>query len=127
MRPRRKIFKHQRNIFSPDSERNRRHSYAGPAPPPREFFCPLSKCLMIEPVTLLNTGVTLSRTGMQAWLRTGTALHISCSVVFSCHPALRVMQVLRYPHEVDDACVGHAQQPDGTVCCVAVQAAGSAL
>lgn len=76
-RHRRKIFKHQRNIFTPDGERNRRHSYAGPAPPPREFFCPLSKCLMTEPVKLLNTGVTISRTGMQAWLRTGAPAHPS--------------------------------------------------
>lgn len=46
-------------------------SYSGNAPPPAEFFCPISHCLMTEPVTLLNTGITFNRTSIQAWMRTG--------------------------------------------------------
>ncbi|EIE27275.1 hypothetical protein COCSUDRAFT_55295 [Coccomyxa subellipsoidea C-169] len=51
--------------------RRRRMSYSGNAPPPAEFFCPISHCLMTEPVTLLNTGITFNRTSIQAWMRTG--------------------------------------------------------
>ncbi|KAK9907505.1 hypothetical protein WJX75_004954 [Coccomyxa subellipsoidea] len=51
--------------------RRRRLSYTGSAPPPPEFFCPISHCLMTEPVTLLNTGITFNRTSIQAWMRTG--------------------------------------------------------
>lgn len=62
----------QQHFEGAEPQRKRRHSYAcSPATPPREFFCPISKCLMTEPVLLLNTGVTLSRTALQAWLRTG--------------------------------------------------------
>lgn len=48
----------------------RRGSLGGPSPPPPEFFCPISHCLMMEPVKILNTGVTINRTSAQAWMRT---------------------------------------------------------
>ncbi|CAK0732154.1 hypothetical protein CVIRNUC_000092 [Coccomyxa viridis] len=43
---------------------------AGLPAPPEEFICPLSQCLMTEPVTLINTGVTLQRSSAQKWFRT---------------------------------------------------------
>lgn len=63
------------------SSNKRRHSYAGPSAPPREFFCPISRSLMTEPVKLMNTGVTLNRTSLQDWLRKGLPL---------CHPCCTV-------------------------------------
>ncbi|CAL5228978.1 g12211 [Coccomyxa viridis] len=51
-------------------ERRGRGSLGGPSPPPAEFFCPISHCLMMEPVKILNTGVTINRTSAQAWMRT---------------------------------------------------------
>ena len=39
--------------------------------PPSDIFCPVSRRLMTEPVTLLNTGAVLSRSSLQAWLRAG--------------------------------------------------------
>lgn len=47
-----------------------RSSLSGQTPPPPEFFCPISHCLMMEPVKILNTGVTINRTSAQAWMRT---------------------------------------------------------
>ena len=82
----------------------RRHSYACPTTPPREFFCPVSKCLMTEPVLLLNTGVTLSRTALQAWLRTGAPCfimlrHACMSACTSCTCAALFSHVLMVlPH-----------------------------
>lgn len=67
-----------------DEKRRRRLSYGGMAPPPPEFFCPISHCLMTEPVTLLNTGITFNRTSMQAWMRTGAISLLTIS--FSWHP-----------------------------------------
>ncbi|CAL8462934.1 g2468 [Coccomyxa elongata] len=65
----------EQDIAPADEEQNekrrRRVSFGGVAPPPPEFFCPISHCLMTEPVTLLNTGITFNRTSMQAWMRTG--------------------------------------------------------
>ena len=43
---------------------------AGLPAPPADFICPLSQCLMTEPVTLTNTGVTLQRSSAQKWFRT---------------------------------------------------------
>ncbi len=67
----------EQDIAPADDEQNekrrRRMSFGGVAPPPPEFFCPISHCLMTEPVTLLNTGITFNRTSMQAWMRTGAA------------------------------------------------------
>lgn len=57
------------------TETRRRLSYGGCTPPPPEFFCPISHCLMTEPVTLLNTGITFNRTSIQAWMRTGALSH----------------------------------------------------
>lgn len=74
----------------------RRHSYAGPSAPPHEFFCPISRSLMTEPVKLMNTGVTLNRTSLQDWLRKGsmvcpvTATKISGWVAVQSDEALRL-------------------------------------
>lgn len=51
-------------------ERKRRSSLGGTISPPTEFFCPISHCLMMEPVKILNTGVTINRASAQAWMRT---------------------------------------------------------
>jgi len=44
---------------------------AGLPAPPENIVCPVSRCLLTEPVTLLNTGVTLQRSSAQKWYRTG--------------------------------------------------------
>ena len=49
---------------------------AGLPAPPEEFICPLSQCLMTEPVTLINTGVTLQRSSAQKWFRTRESPHL---------------------------------------------------
>ena len=46
---------------------------------PDHFLDPLSGSLMLEPVTLMNSGVTLERLTLQAWLRDGAAPALSCS------------------------------------------------
>ncbi|CAL5223494.1 g6020 [Coccomyxa viridis] len=43
---------------------------AGLPQPPDSLLCPVSRCLLTEPVTLLNTGVTLQRASAQKWYRT---------------------------------------------------------
>ena len=48
---------------------------AGLPAPPEDFICPLSHCLMTEPVTLTNTGVTLQRSSAQKWFRTRKSRH----------------------------------------------------
>ncbi len=54
---------------------------AGLPAPPENMVCPVSRCLLTEPVTLLNTGVTLQRSSAQKWYRTG-----GCSnSPFSCY------------------------------------------
>ena len=60
----------------------RRGSLGGPSPPPQEFFCPISHCLMMEPVKILNTGVTINRTSAQAWMRTREP---TCLTGLSCN------------------------------------------
>ena len=53
---------------------------AGLPAPPEDFICPLSQCLMTEPVTLINTDVTLQRSSAQKWFRTREYSHlVSCS------------------------------------------------
>ena len=49
---------------------------AGLPAPPEDFVCPLSQCLMTEPVTLINTGVTLQRSSAQKWFRTRECPHL---------------------------------------------------
>jgi hypothetical protein len=83
----------QQHFETAEPQRKQRHSIAcSPATPPREFFCPISKCLMTEPVLLLNTGVTLSRTALQAWLRTGATSSSALHCMHELHVAL-----LAYP------------------------------
>ena len=48
---------------------------AGLPQPPDSLLCPVSRCLLTEPVTLLNTGVTLQRASAQKWYRTRERLH----------------------------------------------------
>lgn len=45
---------------------------------PDHFLDPLTGSLMLEPVTLMNSGVTLDRQTLQAWLREGAAPTLSC-------------------------------------------------
>jgi hypothetical protein len=52
--------------------------------PLREFYCPVSRRLMTEPVTLLNTGAVLSRTSLQAWLRSGEHSPLYCAFLLGC-------------------------------------------
>ncbi|KAK9836944.1 hypothetical protein WJX81_001671 [Elliptochloris bilobata] len=40
---------------------------------PDEFLDPVTDCLILEPVTLLNTDTTLDRLTLQEWLRAGNA------------------------------------------------------
>ncbi len=64
-------------------ERSGRGSLGGP---PAEFFCPISHCLMMEPVKILNTGVTINRTSAQAWMRTREPLTLLI-LLHSARPA----------------------------------------
>ena len=103
---RRKNLDTNRQSFSTDrAPRNRRHSYACPSGPPREFFCPISKTLMTEPVTLLNTNVTLSRTALQAWLRTGVSSCLSSTHACPQAAAASMYEALHAgPASSDHAC-----------------------
>lgn len=71
---------------------------AGISPPPEGFMCPLSRCLLTEPVTLRNTGVTIQRTSAQNWLRT-------CEFLFSCLSCGGIASSFIAP---DTACQGQA-------------------
>ena len=44
---------------------------------PGEFLDPVTDCLILEPVTLLNTGTTLDRLTLQQWLRAGACPALS--------------------------------------------------
>ena len=44
---------------------------------PEEFLDPVTDCLILEPVTLLNTDTTLDRLTLQQWLRAGACSALS--------------------------------------------------
>ena len=56
---------------------------------PDEFLDPVTDCLILEPVTLLNTDTTLDRLTLQEWLRAGALpsyfLGVHCSARAACH------------------------------------------
>lgn len=56
---------------------------------PDEFLDPVTDCLILEPVTLLNTDTTLDRLTLQEWLRAGALpsfyLSTNCTAGAACH------------------------------------------
>ena len=51
---------------------------------PGEFLDPVTDCLILEPVTLLNTDTTLDRLTLQEWLRAGAFPALSCAATSFC-------------------------------------------
>ena len=69
---------------------------------PDEFLDPVTDCLILEPVTLLNTDTTLDRLTLQEWLRAGALPRLFLSI--GALPEPLAMPPLVAAHTGDTAC-----------------------
>ena len=61
---------------------------------PDEFLDPVTDCLILEPVTLLNTDTTLDRLTLQEWLRAGALPSAFCYVCCTARTACPCFRLL---------------------------------